>query len=279
MRAGREHDAVRRRPARARARERAVRVAHRLARRRPAELARTATASVAGGSARGLRLRVKTTSLAAAAAASRSIAGGVLVVEDRDDRDEPAARRVSSRQRLAERGACPSGLCAPSSDASAARVRRPRGGRERVTAAAAARDRSSSSARRGTPRAAARASAKLRRWKAPGAATSTPGSAGALDQRRAVRARRTSRGHRERVGVQVGADDERAAGRARRRASRARCRRIVGPSQRVCSSPTFVSTCTARRDARWSRRSGRRGPASTRRPRPPRAASSRRRRR
>ena len=51
-------------------------------------------------------------------------------------------------------------------------------------------------------------------------------------------------GERQRVRVQVGADHERRRPGARRRASRAAMSAIVGPSQRVCSSPTFVSTCT-----------------------------------
>ena len=243
-RAGGQHDAVR-----ARGRPRARR-ARRAARTRlraggPPELARTATAASRASSARGFALR-GADDLARTAAAARGAS------RRRPCRRAPRHRRRARRpaaklvQRLGQRLHA-AGVVRAVEDGQRARRtrrRRSRSGRGRASTRRRPRTATSSSGRRGSASAAARASAKLRRWKPPRGDELDAGVGGRLDERRAALGA-DALGDRARVGVQAGADDERRAGRARRRASPRRCRRTVGPSQRVCSRPTFVSTWTA----------------------------------
>ena len=182
--------------------------------------------------------------------------GGVLVVEDRDDRGERPAVRDTPAATLVERGdparvvravehvsgSSPTIWKRPGTSV----ARRPRAHRLGVQLAEVGL--------RGR-RAPARSCA---RWKSPRRAERHAGVGAARTSLAPARAAAAS-ASRSASGC---SPRRRPASRpaAARRASRARCRSTVGPSQRVCSSPTFVSTCTPRRRARWSRPSARRGP-------------------
>ena len=189
-------------------------------------------ASVAGGSARGLREAVKTTARTLPEQRAEH-ARGVLVVEDGDHGDERAvAHHVGQRRRPAR--PCPDGLCAPSrivSGSSPTTCRRPgtphaRGDLGHLRRLAAAR---------AGALAAAAATCEVR---ALVAAQRHVEPAGPHDPRAglAAPARATSASTSPSTSV--------APGRTTASFSRAMSA-IVGPSQRVCSRPTLVSTQTA----------------------------------
>ena len=117
-------------------------------------------ASVAGGSARGLGEAREHGAARSARSSARSIAAGVLVVEDRDDADERPRGRSGS---AAASASMPAGLCAPStivSGRSATTWKRP-GHRD---ARGGARGPRRVERAEHAPRAAARATAKFVRW-------------------------------------------------------------------------------------------------------------------
>ena len=182
-RAGRQHDAVRRRPARARASSARRGSASTRARRRPAELAHSDAASPAAARA-GWRSRCRRP----ASHERQQLAQHRRRRPCR--RGSRCTRRGAARRgsRAATRPArpCRRGCGRRRGRVSGSLARRPRSGPGPSVDAAAARTAPSSSAPRYAS-AAARASAKLRRWKAPRASTSRPaGSAGRHDQPRAA---------------------------------------------------------------------------------------------
>ena len=207
---------------------------------------------MAGGSARGFGARVKTAADSRGSSA-RSIAGGVLVVEDRQHRDGALGHGLARARR------CPGALCAPSKIVSGSwstTCRRP--GDRRATIAARRRSGRAEQrlgGRRGAPRGCAAGSraASMRDWRRAGR-SSRPVALGQRDAPRAASSPSTS--------VAPGAHDRELLARdvGDRRAEPARV-----------LEPDVGEHDDRRRRARSSRRSGRRGP-----PRPPRPRRSRR---
>ena len=252
--AGGQHGAVRRRRARGRATSAACGSGSISA--SPDRRAGSASeCSVAGESARGLRA-AREHHGGAGRQERRAACRGVLVVEDRHDRDHrPLARRTSGSE--STNAAIPLGLWAPSSTVSGSRsttCRRP----GTCTAAAAARTAAASS----RPR---KASAAARREREVARAGTRPAAATARRRGRPARARaaRPSRSAAARAssstsGCEVAADHER-----RRRPhdgellARDVAQRRAEPARVL--EPDVGEHLHARVDARSWRRSGRRG--------------------
>ena len=263
------------RPARAPAR--APRCGLRLARRRRSKPSwRASDCSAAGDSARGLGGAREPRALAQRQQRARACRRRPCPRAPRAR--APAARRRAasgsdSHERRAPRRGC-ARRRAPSSGSPSTHLQPPghlgRGGRRRARACSRERDpeRAAGRPRRRRARArscaagsAPRAAQRRRRRDRPAARTiRAPRSP-------ATRSATASASRRE-----VRAEHERRAAAARRRASPRRCRASVGPSQRVCSRPTFVSTVTRGVDHARSRRSARR--ARPRRPPPRRRCSA-----
>ena len=226
------------RPARARARERARAGRRSIARRRPAELRgqrRAASRAAARAGSRGgeddssqQRQQLRAASPAA------SLSSRTADARDERPAGQEAAQRLGQRRHAARvvravedrHRLVGDDLEAPGHRASRGRV----GDRLRVERAEEA------------PVRPLAASAKLRRWKrARGGERDAAGPA----RRRSARRARRRRARRPRAppGCRSGPTTSVPPGRTTSTFSPAMSA-IVGPSQRVCSSPTLVSTCT-----------------------------------
>ena len=176
--AARARQLAARAPARAagRARARAVAGARRAGRR--------ATAASPGDSARGFGVRRADDRGRTAAAARAASPAASLSSRTETTATSGRPRQLGAQRRRPARP-MPAGLWAPSRMTSTrrARVDDLRSGPGRASTAAAARDRApASSSRRGRPAAAARASAKFARWKAPRASSAHVAGGRRLDE-------------------------------------------------------------------------------------------------
>ena len=255
----------------ARRRQRVVRLGDRRASGGPPSC-RASDSSVAGGSVRGFA-GARDDQLAAQRAELAEHRGGVLVVEDREDRDEPAPVQELA-QRRGEVASCRRG-CARRRTPSPAPRRRSRSGPGTAVLRRGDGDRvvvERAEERLARPCAA---SAKLRRWCAPAASTGTLRVGGREHEPRAALGAHAL-GDRQRVGVQPAADDERAAGPHD-------VDLLLGDRGDRRAEPARVLERDVRQDlhlgagSRSSRRSGRRARPRRRRRRRRRAPARRRR--